>query len=178
MKVLVIDVQKGITDDRLYDFDHLIKNIKCIIENARKNHIEVIYVQHDDGAGTGFSIGDEEFEIVEDIKPLPAEKTFVKTVCSCFSNKELKEYLKDEKDLIIVGLQTDFCIDASIKSAFDLGYNVIVPKFCNSCFDNAYMNKETVYKYFNKYIWPNCYAKVPSVEETIKIMIEYGHGNN
>lgn len=178
MKVLVIDVQKGITDDRLYKFHSLIKNIKRIIDSARENDVEVIYVQHDDGAGTGFSVGDEEFEIYDDIKPLRKEKTFVKTVCSCFSNKELKEYLKDEKDLVIVGLQTDFCIDATIKSAFDLGYQVIVPQNCNSCFDNPYMNKETVYKYFNEFIWSDRYAKVLSIEETVKSMIECKHGNN
>ena len=58
MKLIVIDIQKGITDERLYDFDGFIRNVISIIEAARKNNVEVIYVQHDDGPGTGISFED------------------------------------------------------------------------------------------------------------------------
>ena len=43
MKLLVIDVQKGIMDERLYRFQSLVKNIQILIETARKQGIEVIY---------------------------------------------------------------------------------------------------------------------------------------
>ncbi len=36
MKLIVVDIQKGITDERLYDFDVFIKNVKNIIDYARK----------------------------------------------------------------------------------------------------------------------------------------------
>ena len=49
MKLLVIDIQKGITNERLYNFDHFIQNTVRIINTARQNKVEVIYVQHDDG---------------------------------------------------------------------------------------------------------------------------------
>ena len=67
MKLIVIDIQKGITDERLYDFAGFIKNVTSIIDAARKNSVEVIYVQHDDGPGTGFSIGDVDFEIADKV---------------------------------------------------------------------------------------------------------------
>ena len=38
--------------ERLYDFAGLLKNVTSIIDAARKNSVEVIYVQHDDGPGT------------------------------------------------------------------------------------------------------------------------------
>ena len=66
MRLIVIDVQKGITDERLYNFDVFVENTVKLIDVARKNNVEVIYFQHDDGPGTGFSIGDEDFEIVTD----------------------------------------------------------------------------------------------------------------
>ena len=172
MKLLVIDVQKGITDERLYHFDSFIKNVKLLIQTARQQNIEVLYVQHDDGPDTGFSVGDEEFEIYEEIKPIQNEKCFVKTKCSCFSNEELKRYLQNEKELIFVGLQTNFCIDASIRTAFDLGYTVIVPKGCNSTFDNSYMDAKTTVHYYNEFIWPDRFAKCLSMEETLQLMIK------
>lgn len=70
MKLLVIDIQKGITDSRLYNFESFIENTKKIIKAARDNHIEVIYFQHDDGPGTGFSIGDDDFEIASQVAPM------------------------------------------------------------------------------------------------------------
>ena len=43
MVLLVIDTQKGITDDRLYEFDKMRANIKELIALARENGKEVIY---------------------------------------------------------------------------------------------------------------------------------------
>lgn len=36
MKLIVIDVQKGITYERLYDFDGFIRNVTNIIDDAIK----------------------------------------------------------------------------------------------------------------------------------------------
>lgn len=172
MTLLVIDIQKGITDERLYNFEEFISNTKNIIEAARNKGVEIIYVQHDDGLGTGFSIGDEEFEIATEVAPIGGEKIFYKTVNSSFGNKELAAYLeeKEESQLIIVGLQTNFCIDATIKSAFDRGYEVIIPAGCNSTFDNEYMSAEATYQYYNQMMWPERFGKCVTVKEAIDLM--------
>jgi len=172
MTLLVIDVQNGITDNRLHNFKGFIENLKMLIETARLNGTEVIYFQHDDGPGTGFSIGDEEFQIYDEVKPLKDEKQYFKTENSCFSNKEFASYLKEkgEDTLIITGLQTNFCIDATIKSAFDNGYKVIVPKGANSTFNNEYMSSVTTYKYYNEWIWPGRFADCIDVDVVIKLM--------
>lgn len=172
MKLLVVDIQKGITDDRLYNFDYFIKSTVKIINTARKNNIEVIYVQHDDGPGTGFSIGDVDFEIASQFFPKDGEKVYVKNINSCFGNKELASYLEETKEdtLMIVGLQTNFCIDATIKSAFERGYRVIVPKGTNSTFDNDYMDKETTYRYYNEMMWPKRFADCISVDDAIGLL--------
>ena len=172
MKLIVIDVQKGITDERLYDFDRFIKNVTSIIDVARKNNVEIIYVQHDDGPGTGFSFGDKDFEIADQVAPKENEKIFIKTINSCFGNNNLANYLREsrEKDLMIVGLQTNFCIDASVKSAFERGYKVIIPKGTNSTFDNDYMDRETTYKYYNDMMWPERFASCISVDDAIKMI--------
>ena len=172
MILLVIDIQKGITDDRLYDFDGFIENTVKIINTARQNNKEVIYFQHDDGPGTGFSIGDDEFEIAAQVAPMEDEKRYIKDINSCFGNKEFAGYLEEKKEdtLMIVGLQTNFCIDATIKSAFEKGYKVIVPKGTNSTFDNVYMDKETTYRYYNEMMWPKRFADCITVDEAIALL--------
>ena len=169
MVLLVIDVQKGITDNRLYNFEEFISNLKQLINKAREHGVEVIYVQHDDGPGTGFSVGDDDFEIYDGIAPVPGEKIFYKTVNSSFSNKDLCKYLEDKKEdtVIISGLMTNFCIDATVKSAFDRGYKVVIPKGCNSTISNDYMDAETTYKYYNEMIWPERFAKCIEVNDIL-----------
>ncbi len=172
MIVLAIDIQKGITDERLYLFSQFISNTVKVLDTARENGVEVIYFQHDDGPGTGFSIGDEDFEIAEQMKPKDGEKRYIKNINSCFGNKEFAHYIEEKKEdtLMIVGLQTNFCIDATIKSAFERGYKVIVPQGTNSTFDNDYMDKEATYKYYNEMMWPKRFADCVSMEEAIALL--------
>ncbi len=172
MKIIVVDVQKGIADERLYNFKGFIENVSRIIDTARRNNVEVIYVQHDDGPGTGFSIGDKDFEIADQVAPMAGEKIFIKEINSCFGNKELAEYLKKsaDKELMIVGLQTNFCIDASVKSAFERGYMVVIPEGTNSTFDNDYMDAETTYRYYNEMMWPERFAECVSLEDAIGML--------
>ena len=167
MKLLVIDIQKGITDNRLYNFESFIDNTKRIIAAARANQIEVIYFQHDDGPGTGFSIGDEDFEIANQVTPMDEEKVFVKDINSCFGNEEFVDYIKNEDTLMVVGLQTNFCVDTTVRSAFERGYKVIIPQGANSTFDNDYMTGEVTYKYYNDMMWPERFATCMSVEDAI-----------
>lgn len=173
MILLVIDTQKGITDERLYNFESLKMNIKKLISTARENHVEVVYVRHDDGPGTGFSVGDDEFQIFEEFTPEESERIFDKTVNSAFDGSTgLVEYLskKQEREIMVVGLQTNFCIDATIKSGFEHGYKMIVPENTNSTFDNEYMKKDVCYHYYNDYIWPERYAECVSMEAAVELL--------
>ena len=172
MILLAVDVQKGIIDDELYACETFLDRVVRLIDAARKNNVEVIYVQHDDGHGSGFSAGDEDFEIADQAAPLKGEKVFTKTVCSSFSNKELAAYLEQQEDkrLMIVGLQTDFCIDATVKSAFERGFKVLIPEGTNSTFGNDYMSGETAVRYYNEFVWPGSFAECIPFEEAINII--------
>ena len=172
MVLLVVDMQKGLVDDDLYAYDTFMDRIVRIIDAARKHHVEVIYVQHDAGPGSGISVGDSGFEIADQVRPEPGEKVFVKTINSCFGNKDLKAYLNSlqDKRLMVVGLQTNWCIDATVKSAFERGFSVIVPEGTNSTFDNDYMTAETSCRYYNGEIWPGSFADCVSFEEALEML--------
>ena len=172
MILLVIDMQKGLVDEDLYAFDTFIDRTVRLVDTARKNSIEVIFVQHDAGLDSGMSIGDENFEIIDQIAPKEGEKVFIKTINSCFGNNEFKEYVEnlDDKRLMIVGLQTNYCIDCTVKSAFERGFEVIIPEGTNSTFDNDYMTGETTVRYYNEDVWEELVEAV-TFEEAI-VMLE------
>lgn len=173
MKLIVIDMQKCLMDDEtLYNRNAMLENVKKLIAAAREHHVEVLYVQHDDGPNSGCSFGDEGFEIADEIAPKEGEKTFAKTICSCFGNKDFTAYLEAVKDdvLMIVGLQTNFCIDATVKSAFERGYCVVVPENAHSTFDNAYMSGESTCAYYFKEVWPGLFADCVSMDDAIEML--------
>ena len=155
MILLVVDMQEGLVDEELYAFDTFMDRTVRLIEAARKNHVEVVFVQHDAGPGSGLTAGDSAFEIAGQVRPLPEEKVFVKTINSCFGSKDFREYMEKQEDrrLMIIGLQTNYCIDCTVKSAFERGFEVIIPEGTNSTFDNDYMTGETAVRYYNEDVW-------------------------
>ena len=173
MILLVIDVQKGLTEDEeLYNADSFMERIVKLIAAARKSNTEVVYFQHDDGPGSGFSVGDSDFEIDDRVAPQKGEKVFIKTINSCFGNREFTNYMNslDDKRIMIVGLQTNWCIDATVKSAFERGFEVIIPEGTNSTFDNDYRTGEITYRYYNEEIWPDVFADCISFDDAVEML--------
>ena len=175
MILLVVDTQKGCFNENLYSFETVRRNIKLLIMTARENDVEVIYVQHDDGPGTELDKSSDNYEIYEEFAPRNGERCFEKNVNSAFHPMTgLTEYLnaKGEKDIIAIGVSTDYCMDATIKSGFEKGFNMYVPAYTNSTYDNPYFDKETAYRYFNEFMWGKRYATIITVEEAIKLLQE------
>ena len=173
MVLLVVDTQKGCFDERLYSFETVRKNIKQLITTARENHVEVVYVQHDDGPGSDLDRSADNYEIYEDFALENGERRFEKNVNSAFHPMTgLTEYLqtKGEKDIITIGVSTDYCMDATIKSGFEKGFRIFVPSYTNSTYDNPYFDKETAYRYFNEFMWGTRYAKIITVEQAIRLL--------
>ena len=170
MILLVVDMQKGLVDEELYAFDTFMDRTVRLVGAARKNGVEVIF---DAGPGSGMSVGDEDFEIVDQIAPKEEEKVFVKTINSCFGNREFKEYMEHQEDkrLMIIGLQTNYCIDCTVKSAFERGFEVIIPEGTNSTFDNDYMTGETTVRYYNEDVWEELVEAV-AFEEAVAMLEE------
>ena len=172
MVLLVVDTQKLITNEELYQFELFENRIKILIAKARKCGVEVIYIRHDDGVGEELTTGTDGFEIYDGFKPLDGERIFDKFVNSPFKESGLLAYLKekDEDTIIAVGLQTDYCIDATIKCGFEHGFRMLVPEYTNSTFDNAFMTAEQTHRYYNKFMWKGRYAECVSIEEALALL--------
>ncbi len=172
MVLLVVDTQKLITNKNLYKFEEFKSNVKKLIAMSRENSIEVIFIRHDDGVGNELTKGNDGFEIYEEFQPADNELIFDKTVNSSFKDTGLLEYLKQKKEneIMIVGLQTDYCIDATIKAGFEHGFKMIVPANTNSTFDNKYMSAEQNYRYYNEFMWNRRYAECISFEEAVGLL--------
>lgn len=170
--LLVVDVQNCIVDEQLYNEKRVISNIQSLLNAARGQDLEVIYVRHNDGEGSDLEYGSDGWQIYAEIAPTDGEKIFDKQYNSAFLKTGLKEYLREQKveTIILVGLQTEYCIDATCKAAFEHGYKLIIPEETNSTFDNEYLTGERLYHYYNYKIWNNRFAKVLPAQEVITLI--------
>jgi len=166
--LLIIDVQTAIMDEKPHNSELLINTITDLSSACREKNIEVIYVRHD-GVDDELAMGSDGWEIYDHIKPIKQEKIFDKRFNSAFKNTGLKEYLQEKSitTLIVAGLQTEYCIDASIKAAFEYDFRLIIPENGYSTIDTESMSAEAINKFFFR-IWNNRFAKVLSTFDIIK----------
>ncbi|WP_257616446.1 isochorismatase family protein [Streptococcus parauberis] len=103
------------------------------------------------------------------MSPQKDEKIIDKTFNSAFKKTDLKEYIDNQAiiQLVIVGMQTEYCIDATVKSAFDLDIPVILPIGLTSTFDNLLMSAQTLIAHYSD-IWQGRFAQLLSLEDLIK----------
>ena len=170
--LIVIDVQNALAEGHPFEFDIVLSNIQSLLRVARAQGMEVIFVQHTEAAGSEFAAHTHGWELVSELVPLPSEYVMSKNYHSAFRQTALDRYLstKHIQQLILVGMQTEYCIDASIKVAFELGYEVLVPEKTNTTFDNALLSAKQLYDHYHNYVWNHSFAEVISLSETVKIM--------
>ena len=172
MGLLVVDTQKALVSRALFAYETFVTTIQELIACARESGVEVVYVVHDDGAGSALTAGADGFAIFEGFRPWPSEPIFVKTANSAFKDTGLRDYLLDrgETELVVVGLQTDKCINATVISGFEYGFHLIVPTQGNSTVDNDYLERGQSWRYFNEFLWPGRFAECVSAGEAAERM--------
>ena len=172
MVLLVVDVQRALIEEHPYNACKVVENIKKLITAARENKIEVLYVRHDDGKGEELEYGTEGWQIYAEVAPADGERIFDKRYNSAFLDTGLKEYLDNWQvdTIVLVGMQTEYCIDATVKVAFEYGYKLFIPEGTNTTFDNEYLTGDKLYCFYNHKIWNRRYAAVIPVEEAVKAL--------
>lgn len=170
--MIVIDIQTALIEAHPYHEDIVLGNIKKVIAACRTNHVPVIYVRHDGGVGDELEKGCPGWEIYKDIAPQRGEKVIDKKFNSIFRQTGLHEYLQSAgvKNLILCGMQTEYCFDVSCKVAFEKEYQVTVPKDSTTTFDTELASAKDLTEYFEEKIWNHRYASVLPIEEIISCL--------
>lgn len=122
--LLVVDVQCGAFDGRLCppmpDGEALLAACRGALDWARAQGLPVFWVQHSEPGGPMDGLG---FEIDPRLDPAPSEPRFTKTVPNAFEATSLAQSLQEagRSQPILIGLQSDCCIEASALGALAAG---------------------------------------------------------
>lgn len=171
--LLVVDMQNALVSAKPYAAEEVIRNIKALIKTCRENNVEVIFVQHNGEIGDELEPNSDGWQIYKEISPDENEKIISKNYNSAFKETGLKEYLNTIgiEQLVITGMQTDYCIDTTCKVAFEYGFKLIIPEKTNTTFDNGNISAEDLYEHYNFNIFDGRFGIVESMENTIKRLI-------
>lgn len=149
---------------------------KSLLLDFRSKGKPVIHIQHISvRPGASFFIpGTEGANIHTSVIPLKEEKIIQKNYPNSFRKTELYEYLKDNEinSLIICGMMTHMCVDATTRAAFDFEFDCTIVK--DACatrrllFDGKTIPAEQVHNSFLSAL-SSPYAKIISAEEALKL---------
>ena len=105
-------------------------NAKLILEQFRKEKLPVFHIQHISvRPNSTFMLPvTKGQEIHENVRPIEGEKVIVKHFPNGFRETELLEDLKSKNitDLVICGMMTHMCVDATVRAAKDYGFNCVL----------------------------------------------------
>jgi nicotinamidase-related amidase len=167
--LLVVDVQQGLIDAHPYRANELLEEIGKLTGRARESGTEVIYVRHNEDDKDGLFLGSPAWQVHSAIVPMEGEKIFDKRFSSAFKNTGLDEYLRGRgiKTLVVCGMQTEYCIDATIKSAFERDYVVFMPEGGSTTYDNRLAPGDKLVAFYEKAIWNGRFADVIPLDEAL-----------
>lgn len=127
--LLVVDVQNVMFDEQwpVYEGETVVDRIAGLLEQARAAEAPIVFIRHTEEAGPMVE-GSEGWQIHEKLTPRPGETILQKTVPDSFHETGLQSKLQelDVDRLVIVGMQTDYCINATTRRAAELGYRPIL----------------------------------------------------
>lgn len=155
--LLVIDAQYGIFMRKhmdgvaVYNEDTFLRNIASLCEKARAKGIPVIYTQHVYHNFPPMAKDQPYWQIHPEIAPLANDIVIEKEHADAFWNTGLDSLLHDlgVTNLIITGIQTEYCVDTTCRRALSLGYRATLVSDGHSTLDTEFLPAEKIIAHHN-----------------------------
>ncbi len=139
--LIVTDLQTGMLDGvkepPLDDHHRLLANARALIAWARGCGAPVAFIRHDGRAGDSLAPGEPGWLVHKSLGQGPDEPTFSKSVGDAFSQPALETWLRERAigDVVLLGAQTNECVQATVTGALARGFNVTVAADAHGTWD-------------------------------------------
>ncbi|WP_261130239.1 cysteine hydrolase family protein [Bacillus sp. Marseille-Q3570] len=140
--LIVIDVQQAFRHPNWGNRNNpeAEKNIASLIDDWRTNSRPIFFVQHvSDNPESLFYVGGEGVCFEEECRPVNDEVIIRKTVNSAFIGTDLYQQVTRRhcKNVVIVGLTTNHCVETTTRMAGNYGMNPILVEDACATFDRS-----------------------------------------
>lgn len=166
--LIIIDMQVDLLSGPIYKGDELLKNIALLIEKARLANKPIIYIQHTEQDDESMGKNREGWRIHPLIEPDEEDIVVLKYTPDSFHETRLHEELSSRniKNIVIAGLQTEYCVDTTCRSAFRLGYNTTLVRDGHSTYDSRIITAAQIIEHHNK-VLGSWFAKLKTADEIV-----------
>ena len=151
--LLVIDVQQALCSGeyKAFESERVIERINSVARRARSVGAPVIMVQHESQGGP-LDFGTEGWRLANGLDVLATDILLRKKATDSFHQTELHALLQDRgiKDLVICGLQSEFCVDTTTRRALALGYPVVLVADGHSTLNNSVLSAAQISAHHNE----------------------------
>jgi nicotinamidase-related amidase len=139
--LLVVDVQQALCtgEEAAFDIDRVIERINALVAKARSAGAPVVWIQHDEEGGP-LQFDSVGWQLAQGLRVDAREDLRVrKTSPDSFNGTGLQQLLNERgvTKLVVCGLQTDCCVNATVRGAAGLGYQVVLAADAHSTVDNG-----------------------------------------
>lgn len=150
--LLIIDVQRALCtgEDAAFDIDRVIGRINEVSTKARTAGAPVILIQHEEDSGP-LQFGTDGWQLAQGLATLPSDLRVRKRATDSFHQTELHPLLQERgiTRLVICGLQSEFCVDTTVRRALALGYPVVLVADGHSTLDNGVLSAAQISAHHN-----------------------------
>lgn len=164
--LLIIDVQQALCSGEYecFEIGRVINTINDLSARARKAGVPVVLIQHEE-EGDLFKHGAPGWQLAEGLDTSPKDHRVRKTTGDSFYQTNLQRLLpvQDFERLVICGLQTDYCVNATLRQAHQLGYDVVLAADAHSTVDNGNVTAEDIVAQHNK-DWADLSSSVARID--------------
>ncbi|MDQ0273286.1 cysteine hydrolase family protein [Cytobacillus purgationiresistens] len=152
--LLIIDFQIGSFHKKksLFKSNELLKNIQTLITQARIKNIPIFLTKHNGKQGSCNQKGMPGWSIHPSIQLTGDEVIIEKDFPDSFQQTDLESHLasKNINHIVIAGIQSEICVDATCRQAFSKGFEVTIVEDGHSTFNSNNLTADQIINHHNE----------------------------
>lgn len=173
--LIIIDMQimpfvwKDYGGFALYKEKELIENTQILINKARDADAPIFYIFYTEQDGSPRAKDQPLWQIHPEIIPTKHDRLIIKHYADSFYKTDLEKLLREGEitDVVLCGVQTEYCVDTTCKSAFSHNLRVEFVSDAHSTYDTERLSAEQIINHHN--IILEQFAAIKSAQDIIFI---------
>lgn len=155
--IIVVDMQIGLLEgEPKHDLPGVINRINLLIAMVRSTSGKVIWIQHCGAPGDDFEPKMAEWFLLPELNVLSEDIVVEKSLNDSFVRTSLQDILSEitPERILVTGWATDFCVDATVRSAVSNNHHVVVVSDGHTLSDRPHLKAPIVIEHHN-WVWSN-----------------------
>ena len=159
--IIIVDMQIGLLDGApKHDLRGVVDRINLLTGIVRERSGKVVWIRHCGDPGDAFEPQSTGWSFLPELKYRQYDLVIEKRLNDPFAGTPLRETLEQISPdrVLVTGWATDFCVDATVRSAVSNNHHVVAISDGHTLSDRPHLDAPTVIQHHN-WVWGGLIAK-------------------